>query len=154
MLCLTIVLSPLYVVRWSYFGQFPTTLLELLVWLTTGAWVISKLTVHDLNLKLDQSLRWPVVIITTAVLISTLIAQDRWAALGILRAYFLEPFVIYFIAVDLFSRLKHFQFSTLNSQFSIPQLIWLSLLTAGIWLSLLGITQFLFHWPVFTAHQL
>lgn len=184
-LSLTIILSPLYVIRWSYFGVWPTTLLELLIWLTFLVWLVARIRGGFRLPKVDFRSRIfiPIVLILIAAAISTWVAQDTRAALGILRAYFVEPFLVFLILVDVLGRgrwnwgnrvdkgdrgdgsvegerpsangsPKELRIKNLRiTEIQPDKFIWWSLVAAGVWLSIIGIAQLAFHWPIITSHQ-
>lgn len=152
--CITLVLSPLYVIRWRYFGLFPTTLLELLIWLTIISWVITKISTRNFRISLSKNLILPISIITIAFLISTIISDGRWPAIGILRAYFIEPLVMFVIARDLLVKTNNLSFEIYHLKLRLNELLLGSIGVAGLWLSILGILQFFFNWLIITPHQI
>ena len=98
-LAVTAACLPLYVIRW-HIGPLPTTLLELLIWITGVLWVATLIaerrfpaarTPHDIFIAL----------LLIAGVIGIVVAPDRMAALGIYRAYFIEAVFIFYVAVDL-----------------------------------------------------
>ena len=98
---------PLYTVRWSY-GPLPTTLLETLLLLTVGAYVIARLlrrawrpvwTAYDI----------PIAVLLLAGAVSVVVASDHRAALGLYRAYFLEPVAVFYVAIDVLRKTEHVQ---------------------------------------------
>lgn len=88
--------APAYVVRW-HVAFYPTTLLESAILLTLVAFAI-----ESWRLRLAPRIRWSVAIpagvFIIAGAISVVVAPDRRAALGIYRAYLLEP-VAFFVVV-------------------------------------------------------
>jgi len=111
-------LLPTYLVRFNI-GPIPTTLLECLVLVTIGIAMsrMSLKTSRPFSLKLQRASRdvstvwdsfgWyriPFVLLLIGSVISTVIAPNLLAALGILKAYIIEPmlltFVIKFVMVD------------------------------------------------------
>lgn len=98
-LAFTAACLPLYVVRW-HVGPLPTTLLEVLFFITVFAyaatlWTEKRLpaarTVYDV----------PIALLLLAGLIGIAVSPDHTRALGIYRAYFVEAIVCFYIAVDL-----------------------------------------------------
>ena len=174
-LCLTLALAPLYVVRFRVspvplIGEYPTTLLEILIFLTTLSWVWNKFCNSELPcppsayaegvgrrefapiacLELApwarNKLRYyrtyaPLVCFILAALISTLVSPDKRGALGIFKACVAEPILIYFVIRDV-----------LKTQESLSAIFY-SLLISGLWLSLLAILQGFFGWFVVTPHE-
>lgn len=98
-LSLTAACLPLYVVRW-HIGPLPTTLLELLILVTSGAYMATLITEH----RLPAARSWldvPIALLLLAGLIGIVVAPDHVRALGIYRAYFVEAVACFYIAVDL-----------------------------------------------------
>jgi O-antigen ligase len=105
MLYATVAGMPLYVVRWHY-GVLPTTLLETLILITVALYVIARLregrwrpvaTAYDI----------PIVLLLVAGAISVVVAGDHRAALGLYRAYFLEPVAVFYVAIDVLQTSDH-----------------------------------------------
>lgn len=94
---------PLYVVRWRV-GPLPTTLLEVLILFTLGVYVLALLT-RQAPLPRRTSLEIPIALLLVAAVIGIFVAPDHRDALGIFRAYFVEPMAIYFVAVAVLSSL-------------------------------------------------
>jgi O-antigen ligase len=102
MLGLTAACLPLYVIRWKY-GPISTTLLEVLVVLTIALYLVGR--------RQEGTLRFnrtpydiPILLLLLAGAIAVFVPPDRWHALGLYRAYFLEPIAIFYISVDLLRR--------------------------------------------------
>jgi len=98
---------PLYVVRWHY-GPLPTTLLETLIIVTVGLYVVARLRQREL-----RPVRTPydiaIVVLLAAAGASVVVASDHRAALGLYRAYFLEPVALFYVAIDVLRRSEHLQ---------------------------------------------
>lgn len=101
LLLINIIISPLYVVRWKIFGM-PTTLLELSIFATIIVWVISNLSKGQLRtiarLIITDRLFWPIVVLISSGIVSLVVTNDLRGGLGILKAYLVEPVILYFIA--------------------------------------------------------
>ncbi|HXC79641.1 MAG TPA: O-antigen ligase family protein [Candidatus Acidoferrum sp.] len=102
MLGLTAACLPLYVIRWKY-GPISTTLLEALVVLTIALYVLGR--------RQEGALRFhrtpydiPILLLLVAGACAVFVPPDRWHALGLYRAYFIEPIAIFYISVDLLRR--------------------------------------------------
>ena len=95
---------PSYLIRFSVFG-FPLTLLEVLILILFIIWLIKKLLSVRSDRKWSQlfpkTLMLPILLLLLAAIISIFIAPDKIAALGIMKAYFIEPLLIFVIALDL-----------------------------------------------------
>src|SRR5439155_20148762 len=89
---------PLYVVRWRI-GPLPTTLLEVLILITAAAWLVTLWTEKRLPAA-RTPYTIPIVLLLIAGVIGIFVAPDPIRALGIYRAYFIEPIAIFYIAID------------------------------------------------------
>lgn len=94
---LTCALLPWYTVRWRY-GPLPTTLLETGILLTIAVFVLE-------SWRQQQRPEWrtaftlPALVFILAGAISVVVAPDRRAALGLYRAYILEP-IAFFVVIS------------------------------------------------------
>jgi len=102
MLGFTATCLPLYVVRFKY-GPISTTLLEGLVLATIAVYLVARWR--------EQSLRFhrtpydiPIALLLVAGAIAVFVPADKWHALGLYRAFFVEPIAIFYVAVDLLRR--------------------------------------------------
>ena len=102
MLGLTTGCLPLYAVRWKY-GPISTTLLEALVVLTIALYLVGRGREGTLQFN-----RTPYDIAIALLLLAgagaVFVPPDRWHALGLYRAYFLEPIAIFYVAFDVLRR--------------------------------------------------
>jgi putative inorganic carbon (hco3(-)) transporter len=87
---------PLYVVRW-HAGPLPTTLLENFI-LITGALYLLTLWRHHEPLPKRTPYDIPILVFVVAGVIGIFVAPDRRAALGVFRAFLLEPIAIFYLA--------------------------------------------------------
>lgn len=90
-------LAPAYVVRW-HVGFFPTTALEAGILLTFAAFAFESVRNHKLP-AWRSPLTIPTSLLLLAGAISIFVAPSRLAALGIYRAYFVEPIVFALVLV-------------------------------------------------------
>jgi O-antigen ligase len=97
--------APAYVVRWRV-GPFPTTLLESLILLTVALYLFARWRAQE-----PVFLRTPydilILLLVVAGALAVGVASDHWAALGLYRAYFLEPIAIYYVAVAILRTPEH-----------------------------------------------
>lgn len=96
---------PLYVVRWHY-GPLPTTLLETLIVVTVALHVAARWR-EGMRRPAATPYDIPVVVLLVAGAVSVAVAQDHRGALGLYRAYFVEPIAIFYVAVDLLRGGEH-----------------------------------------------
>lgn len=91
----TVAAAPLYVVRW-HIGPLPTTVLELLILVTIAVYGLT-LLVAGAALPSRTPLDIPIVLLLVAGVIGVFVAPDHRGALGIFRAYLLEPVLIFYV---------------------------------------------------------
>jgi O-antigen ligase len=122
----TVACLPLYVVRWHY-GPLPTTLLETLIVLTVALYVIGRWREGQRRL-VTTGYEIPIAVLLVAGAVSVLVARDHRGALGLYRAYFVEPVIVFYVAVDLVRRAEHvaallLAFAAGSSLFAVLNLI-------------------------------
>lgn len=96
-----------YTVRWRW-GPLPTTLLETLILLTVALYVVGAWRAGR-RLPVSTRLDIPIVLLLVAAGISVVVAKDHRAALGLYRAFFLEPVALYYVGVDVLRRTDDFK---------------------------------------------
>ncbi len=136
---LTIILAPLYILRATIF--LPTTLLEILIGLSFIATWYEFRKEKNLFKYLNTPFTWLISLFLLAALISVFFSRDPFSALGILRAYFLEPVVFYYCFI-------------LQTRKSGYKYIINSLIIAGIWLSGLALLQKITHQFTLAPHEI
>ena len=99
LLALTAACLPLYIVRWQY-GPVPTTLLENLIIATVAVYLVARWRGGRLTLNRTR-FDIPIVLLLLSGAISVVVAKDHRAALGLYKAFFIEPVAIYYVASDL-----------------------------------------------------
>jgi putative inorganic carbon (hco3(-)) transporter len=93
---------PLYAVRWQY-GPLPTTLLENVILATIVLYLVAAW--HEGRLRFHRSpFDLPILLLLISGLLSILVAKDHRAALGLYKAYFIEPIALFYVATDLLRR--------------------------------------------------
>src|SRR6267378_170660 len=98
---LTCALVPAYVVRW-HIGPVPTTLLENALLLTIAAFVVE--SARDRTLPIWRTpVTIPAILFLVAGAISIAIAPDHRAAVGLYRAYLIEPIAFGLVLVNVIS---------------------------------------------------
>lgn len=94
-------LLPLYVVRF-HVGPIPSTLLELSLFTILLLWIISQKSLRQTLASFTHSpWFWPILLWNIAGLLGVATADTHLAALGLWRAYFLEPTLIFVMLRDL-----------------------------------------------------
>jgi len=107
LLAFTAACLPVYAARWSY-GPLPTTLLENLVLATIALYLVARwregrLRPHRTGYDIA------IALLLLSGLISVFVANDHRAALGLYRAYFIEPIALFYVASDLLSKRRDFR---------------------------------------------
>jgi len=110
LLAITAACLPLYAVRWDY-GRLPTTLLENLVVATVLVYLVALWRERQLGrlLSLRTAYDIPILLLLLAGIVSLLVAKDHRAALGLYKAYFIEPVVLFYVATDLLRQRDDFR---------------------------------------------
>ncbi len=99
----TIALLPLYLVRF-YIGPLPSTLLEVLLLATVLSWLVQKFVSREPIQKLPRVFLIIASAFLLAATISIFTAPDHLAALGVWRAYFVEPLLFFLVVRDLLQK--------------------------------------------------
>ena len=107
LLAVTAACLPLYAVRWSY-GPLPTTLLENLVVATVALYLVPRWR-QRLFRPFATPYNIAIALLLLSGLISVFVARDHRAALGLYRAYFIEPVALFYVAADLLRRRSDFR---------------------------------------------
>lgn len=96
LLALIIFLLPGYLIRFSVFG-LPTTILEVAIYIGFLWLLISQPIAYSFEriVKLSRSYALPIALIFLGALIGTLIAPDKQIALGLFKAYILDPLLLF-----------------------------------------------------------
>jgi len=93
----TISLLPLYVFRGAV---IPTTFLEILIIFTTFIWLVERFFNRDFNLSdFKNQFNFLILLLFIVSLVEVLFSLDIKGGLGILRAYFLEPFLVFYLTI-------------------------------------------------------
>jgi len=98
---------PLYVVRYRV-GPLPTTLLESVILVTIALYVVSVVQAGTWRLR-RTPIEIPAAVFMVAALIGIAVSLDHVGALGQFRAFFLEPVVIFYIALDMLEGPRDFR---------------------------------------------
>ena len=88
-------LAPAYVIRW-HIGPLPTTLLEVAILASIAIFAIETVAQRE-PIEWRGPLTAPAILFIVAGAISVLVSGDHRAALGLFRAYFLEPAAFFLI---------------------------------------------------------
>ena len=97
-LTVTAALAPAYVVRW-HVGPLPSTLLEAAILVTIATFAVESLRAGTLAVPWRSGLTPPAALFLVAGAIAVFAAPSRVAALGIYRAYVVEPVALAMVLV-------------------------------------------------------
>jgi putative inorganic carbon (HCO3(-)) transporter len=100
----TCAIVPAYVVRW-HLGPLPTTLLENGIMLTVAAFLIETWRARS-RVRWRNAATWPALLFLAAGVVSVVVAPDRRAALGLYRAYLIEPIAFGLVIVNIVDSAK------------------------------------------------
>lgn len=128
-------LLPTYLVRFNI-GSVPTTLLECLILMTIGIATFQFRSEMKRIEILWESFGWyriPLILLVVASIVSTIVAPNLVSALGILKAYIVEPALLAVVIKAVMSDRK-----------DIENII-TALICSGAFIGLLGILQVLTH---------
>jgi O-antigen ligase len=98
-LAITVACLPLYVFRFRL-GPLPSTVLEVLILVTVGLYAAGRFQARPW-IPTRTFLEIPIALFVIAGAIGIAVSPDHIGALGLYRAYFIEPVVLFYVAVDL-----------------------------------------------------
>jgi len=137
-LVITVAALPTYLIRFNIFG-IPFTLLESFILVAAAIWVIQDFIPNNQHLfKRDKKrptdrqpypYSWEIIVLLCISLIGVAIAGWPASALGIWKAYFFEPILLFILILNKLSNKK-----------SLSKIVWAMAMSAGV-ISLLAIYQ-------------
>lgn len=96
-------LLPLYLIRFQI-GPLPTTVLEILIWITATVWVYKKIKNKDWklleNFPNKNIFLFSAGLFLLGATIGVFVSPNFRAALGEWKAFYVEPMLVFLIAVD------------------------------------------------------
>jgi putative inorganic carbon (hco3(-)) transporter len=95
-LAVVVMSMPLYAVRW-HIGPLPTTLLEIVILIAVALYAF-EVWRHKAQLPKRTPYDIPIALFLVAGLIGVFVAPEHRGALGVFRAYLLEPIAVYYVA--------------------------------------------------------
>src|SRR5438874_6000942 len=132
-LAVTVAAIPLYVFRFKAV-LVPTTPLEILVLLTIALYVAGRWQSRSWR-PLRTWLEIPTALLLIAGLIAIVVSPDHVGAIGFYRAYFIEPDVLFYVAVGLLR--KPTDFRMVIAAFAIGTTVF-AILNLGAWATALA----------------
>jgi putative inorganic carbon (hco3(-)) transporter len=141
-LLLLVAVLPSYLLRAEIFGV-PTTLLEMLVVTFLVVWGVKRRSELIARSMFHVSrFTLPIALLLLAATIAVFVAPDRLAAIGIWKAYFLEPILLFFVIRHELTATKSQNTNTSYGAF-VSSKIFQALGVSALILSLVAITQWL-----------
>jgi O-antigen ligase len=107
-LTVLLALLPTYLIRFSL-GPVPSTLLEVLVLITLGVWCFKHMGWRLDFLRSMGTFRTPIMLLLAASCFAVALAPDALAALGIWKAFFVEPILLFFVFRSTFTEKKDWE---------------------------------------------
>ena len=101
----------------------------------------------------DSSLSWPIVVLILGVAIGTIISPDQLGVLGILKAYFLEPILFFYLLTDVRKQKGSDPNLGSDPMLGRRRTIVSSLIITGLYLSIWGIAQVVLGFGVIAPHE-
>lgn len=95
-LALVVMSMPLYAIRW-HIGPLPTTMLENVIVITVALYAFAVWR-RAVPLPKRTPYEIPIALFLAAGLIGVFVAPDHRGALGVFRAYLVEPIAVYYVA--------------------------------------------------------
>ena len=136
-LWILVALLPSYLLRTEIFG-IPTTLLEMLIVVFVIVWFLKRRPILALFVsKKNIGYLFPIALLLIASTIAVSISPDTEAALGVWKAYFVEPIVLFFIVMF------ELMTSELKESRLLPDNIFEALGVCALFLSLVALVQWL-----------
>jgi len=129
-LAITVAAMPSYVGRVGT-RPFRTNVLEVLILATIALYIAARRKTWRTWRPVRSGLEIPVAALLLAGLVSIAVSTDHLGALGFYRAYFIEPVVIFYIALDLMRKPEHVR--TVLFGFAIGTTIF-AILNLGAWM--------------------
>jgi O-antigen ligase len=133
-LALTAGAMPSYVWRFKV-GPLPTTVLEVLILATIALYVGGRVQTGSGWVPRRTGLEIPIALLLIAGIVGIAISPDHTGALGIYRAYFIEPVILFYIAIDLLRTSQQFRVLLLGLAIGTTTF---ALMNLGAWAIALG----------------
>jgi putative inorganic carbon (HCO3(-)) transporter len=124
-------------------GPFPTNVLEILILATIVLYIVGRWQSGGWRYR-RTGLEIPTALLLLAALIGIAVSPDHIGALGLYRAYFIEPVILFYIAIDLLRAREHFRVVLLGLAVGVT---FFAILNLGVWADVL-----LTHQPVATGN--
>lgn len=130
-------LLPSYLIRFSI-GGVPTTFLEMMALIIIGIWA----TKTNWKVEIQSLKKNPLIVATDLLLIAATIgifvSPDKQAAVGVWKAFYVEPILMFFVIIDVVGTHKGHPYEQIREK------IFQSLGLSALFISLFGLIQYFF----------
>jgi len=98
-------LLPAYLLRFNFFN-IPTTALEMMIYILFALWLFGNRNNSDISrgikefYKKDKLLSWGIAFLFIGVILSTINSIDLRTSLGILKGWFVDPFLFFLVFIS------------------------------------------------------
>lgn len=102
---------PTYLIRFSIFG-LPATLLEAMILITFAVWFVSRFLPYFKNLiqkkvtRIPYPFAWEIMALIIVAFISAWTAGFSNSTLGVFKAYFFEPIILFILTINIYKERK------------------------------------------------
>jgi len=98
---------PTYLLRFQI-GFMPMTVLETMILILFLVWLIKYAVLSRRTVYLSKY-KWLIFLFLIAATIGVIVSPDKIAALGIWKAYFIEPILLFIVLINIFKNRKDFK---------------------------------------------
>lgn len=105
---------PTYLIRFSILG-IPSTILEVMILITFTVWLFKNWLPYFRSLNKGQVIKtpypftWEIILLIIISFISVAVANFNLGALGIWKAYFFEPILVFILIINIYREKKDWQ---------------------------------------------
>jgi len=147
-LCLLAASLPTYLLRYDI-GPIPMTLLETFALILVAVWIYRSI---PLGLKprglFPQGWSLPIALLLAAATVGVFVAPDTLGALGIWKAYFIEPMLVLIVAVNVFGKFKEACLAGRQARDKNLDGLLMAIGAGGLFVALCAIVQALTGWGI------
>ncbi|OGB75333.1 hypothetical protein A2810_01615 [candidate division Kazan bacterium RIFCSPHIGHO2_01_FULL_49_10] len=98
---------PLYLIKFK-FGPIPTTLLELMIYISTLVWLAKVgLKRERINWLALRAYGGPLLLILIGLVVGTYVSTNRLISLGIIKGWFIDPILLFALMISVLDRPVH-----------------------------------------------
>ena len=91
---------PFYLIRLEIWFV-PTTVLELMIYVVFGGWIITKIKNQKSKNKNRKIFHFPILLILLGCLISIIVSPDKQTGLGIFKGWFVDPLLLFLVIIHI-----------------------------------------------------